>query len=206
MQKAKYFHHVKICGKTVNVGPYVERLQEIFGSTEPDVRDSKYWGISNWEDGVGVPYIPTNINRIPLIVNQLDIRSKSKFVEIGSGDSRLLAFIAMIDDGSVGLVGYEIRQCMIEYSMNLLRKTGVSNRIKLIRADAKDDALAEIENADHIFLYMYRDEDVDKSYAIGKNIRTKLKPGTIVVSQSYAISNWEDLLLSHRDDLYEYRI
>lgn len=129
----------------------------------------------------GVPYLPTNHERIKDMLYLANIKKGEKAVDLGSGDGRIV--IAMAKKGAQAH-GYELNLFYVFLSRWNIRKEGLQH-----------SAFIHWRNFFHVNLSSY---DVITcyciSYLVGKleqKLKREIKNSTRVVATSYRFKTWE---------------
>ncbi|MBU2460141.1 hypothetical protein KKG44_03400 [Patescibacteria group bacterium] len=116
--------------------------------------------------------------------------------DLGSGDGRLL-FLAAREGAHA--VGYEINPVLVCYTR--LRAWFSPYRL-LIRVYWKNLWHADIHDADVIFVYLLP----WKMERLADKLKSELKPGTIVVCNSFIFPKWKILRQDTGNHVYVFRV
>lgn len=126
-------------------------------------------------------YVPTRRKYVPRIISMLNIKKGETFVDLGSGDGRLL--VAIVEAGGVAH-GYEHNPLLVMQSRKRFKELGIEERALVYMENFWS---ADISKYDGVVVYgipyiMTRLEE---------KLKKELKPGARVVSYSFPFPNWE---------------
>jgi len=113
--------------------------------------------------------------------------------DLGSGDGRVL--IAAARDFGASAVGVELREDLVEKSIDKICELHLEDRIHVIHGD-----LMDVSVADANVVTLYLSERGNK--ILKPKFEKELKPGARVISHSYEIRGWKPIYTEHR----QYRI
>lgn len=125
----------------------------------------------------GAPYVPTHSKEADTILKEADLKKGQYFIELGSGDGRLVRKAAKTY--GVHAVGVDINPTLIWYSKFLSFVESVRNT-SFIREDLFKTRL---NNADVVYLFLMP-ELLEK---LTPTLKKDLKKGALVISHGFAL-------------------
>lgn len=144
----------------------------------------------------GAPFVPSTKNTAVSMIRLAKLKKGMKIYDLGSGDGRLLLLAAQ---QRCSAVGFEINPflvllCKLRFLLHPLRSK--------MRTQWKNFWYADISDADVIFVYLlpWRMEKL-ASY-----LKKQLKPGALVVSNSFIFPNWKILRSDAANHVYVFRV
>lgn len=144
----------------------------------------------------GAPFVPSTKPVSRKMIEFANIEKGMKVYDLGSGDGRLLALAA--DRGAM-VVGYEINPFLVIISSVLLMLRGYRLQTSV---RWKNFWSAPISDADVLFVYLlpWRMKELEQK------LDRELKPGTLVVSNSFIFPNWKILQQDPVLHVYAFRV
>ncbi len=128
-------------------------------------------------DLIGVPYVPTTYQEIDQMFAGLKIRKGSRYLELGSGDGRVLRHI--VQQYQLQGVGLELNPFLYCYSRLVLFWSGVQN-ITIKRVNFFDYSFSD---ADVIYCFL-----VPKlTKKVSQKIKAECQPGTLIISRGFSL-------------------
>lgn len=151
-------------------------------------------------DLMGAPFVPTSGKLISLILKKAKLKKDQVFVELGSGDGRIVRGAVLLY--GVKGTGIEFHPLLYFYS-KLVTKF---KKIKYLQFKRENFFKSDLSNADIIFTFL-----LPKTL---KKLRIKFenecKKGTLVISHGFRIESWEKNMVDKIDGdpfpTYYYRI
>ena len=131
------------------------------------------------EIGKDVMWLPSEDAVVRRMLDFAQVTSRDFVVDLGSGDGRTV--IAAARRGARAL-GVEFNVQLVEHSRRLAREAGIGDRARFVQGDLFD---ADLSQATVISLFLLEEMNI--------KLRPKLlglKPGTRVVSNTFAMGNW----------------
>lgn len=129
-----------------------------------------------------VPYVPTPNKIVTEMLNAAGVTKNDVVYDLGCGDGRIV--IAAAKEFGARGVGVDINPERIKEAEENARKAGVADRVKFVEGDLFQ---ADIKDASVVTLYLMTH--------VNRKLRPKLwrdlKPGTRVVSQTFAMGDWK---------------
>ncbi len=130
-----------------------------------------------------VPYVPTNKDVLPRILEAMDLREGDVLYDLGCGDGRVVI------EASRGYpikkaVCIEAREHLLKEAMAKAQAAGVRDRIEFILGDFFQEDIS-----DATVVYMYLLTSVNER--LKPKLEKELRPGTRVVSLDFSIPGWK---------------
>lgn len=129
---------------------------------------------------MGSPYVATTNKRIDLILKKANLKKNKIFIELGSGDGRVVR-TAVKKYGVYG-VGVDINPLLIFWSRLLSLK--YKNKLKFI---TQNIFATDLRKADYLYLFLMP-KLIEK---LKPKLEHELKKGTIVISHGFKIDGWD---------------
>jgi hypothetical protein len=149
----------------------------------------------------GAPYVPTSKKQLERILKHANLKKNAEFVELGSGDGRLVRFA--VKHYQVNGVGIEINPLLVWWSNYLARKDRISKNVLFKKLNIFDYPLQKVD-----YLYLFLMPELIKSLL--PKFRKELKKGVIVISHGFKIIGYENKLFHIEHDktfsTYYYKI
>jgi len=194
-----------INGVSIDPSLVVQRLEKVF----PEYHDFTEWK----KDRVNIKdimWMPTHVDEIPEVVDQLEITNGDVFIDMGCGDGRIPAGITLLADLAgckIKCSGYEKRPTLIRYARERLRTLGLEGRVGIKYKDILRDNLRELERVTKVYFYLFGDMNLD----ISTDLEKYLPNGAMVLSKSFSMPrSWEKYRKPYRgipsDRYHKYRI
>ena len=132
----------------------------------------------------GAPYVPSTKHTAHSMIRLAGINKATIVYDLGSGDGRLLN-LSMIH-GAKKAVGFEINPYLVFFSRIRFLLSPFRNTVRIY---LKNFWKANIHDADVVFIYLlpWRMEQLKQK------LLTELKPGALVVSNSFIFPKWNVL-------------
>ncbi len=137
-----------------------------------------FLGLS-WFAGSDAPYVPTKLDLITQVLKLARVGQSKNFYELGSGDGRVVLAAAKL-----GAISYGIEQSWLRvwYSRHQARKLKLQNA-HFYHGNIFD---RNYYPADVVYIYLLN-KAVNR---LEKKLQKELKPGAIVITQTYHFKNW----------------
>lgn len=143
----------------------------------------------------GAPFVPSTKNTAITMIHLAQIKSGMKIYDLGSGDGRLLFLAANL---GVFAVGFEINPFLVFYTLVKRILFPYRNRVYVYW---KNFWQANLSDADVVFVYLLP----WRMKRLQQFLEDQLKPGTIVVSNSFIFPRWNIVRKSEKDHVYVFR-
>jgi SAM-dependent methyltransferase len=126
------------------------------------------------------PYICSSNKLIKKIIKEIEFKPNSVVYDLGCGDGRFLRQLKRYKQ--IQGIGYEyfIMPYIVSQIYNLFSKNKVKIRFK-------NFFKADLSRADYIFCYLITDEMAK----LEKKLKQELKPGALVISNTFKFKNWQ---------------
>lgn len=142
---------------------------------------------------LGAPYAATRKQKMNMMLDLLQLTTRDKFVDLGSGDGR---FVIAAAKRGVNSCGYEMNPILVIISRNNIRKKKLSDKAKIYWKSYWNVNLHEY-NAVAVFGIKHI------MPSLGKKLKKELKEGGRVVSNHFKFPNWEES--GEKENLYLYK-
>jgi precorrin-6B methylase 2 len=126
------------------------------------------------------PSVPSPQEVIERMLEVAQVKPSDLVIDLGCGDGRIL--ITAVQKFRAKALGIEIDPKIAQQASDMIRKLGLQNRARVLRADVFE---ADLSQADVVTLYL--------TTSFNEKLKPKLeslKPGTRVVSHDYGIRGW----------------
>lgn len=130
---------------------------------------------------IGAPFVPSTKSVANEMVTLAHIKPGDTIYDLGSGDGRILFLAAAL---GANAWGYEINPYLVLYT-NIRRMFSPHRQQVLVRW--KNFWGADIRDADVVFVYLIPWH----MKRLEKQLSVMLKPGSLVVSNSFIFPNWK---------------
>lgn len=144
----------------------------------------------------GAPFVPSQMNRAKRMVALASLTKKSLIYDLGSGDGRLLFLAA--EKGAMA-IGVEINPYLILYTR---LRVFFSPLRKQIEVKWKNLWTTDLSGADVVFVYLLP----FRMNELAAKLQRELKPGSLVVTNSFIFPNWKIFRSDAINHVYVYRI
>lgn len=121
-----------------------------------------------------VPYVPSNKEIAEYAIKELDLQDGDSFIDIGSGDGKVVFLAAKKTDADVSFSGLEIRG-FLTFLSNIKKILFLNKKITFINSNAFNQNYAKFNK---VFLYMTTDITEKLMYKLEK----ELPVGAMVIS------------------------
>ena len=111
--------------------------------------------------------------------------------DLGCGDGRVLITAAQRYNAKA--VGIEIDQKLVDRAKERVANLSLQDKVKILHGDLAD---ADLSGADVVVLYLMTASNAK----IRPKLEKALKPGTRVVSYSYAVPDWKPVRVDKTDE------
>lgn len=129
------------------------------------------------------PYYPSRTKKLEEAIKNLDIKIKPgmAFVDVGSGDGRVVAWAAK---KGLNAYGIELNPFLTLWSRVFFLLKGVRGKAEVINQNWNK---VSYEKYDIVYLYIFR-EHMDK---LKEKFEEELKPGSIIISNTFRFKDLE---------------
>ena len=136
----------------------------------------------------GAPFVPSKRTAAEAMIKLANIKKGDTVYDLGSGNGKLLL---LASQKGARAIGYEINPMLVLFS-NL---RGAHTRWKNFWG-------ADIHDADIIFIYLIP----WKMERLAEKLKKELKPGTIIVSNSFIFPHWKIVRQDLANHVYVFRV
>lgn len=143
----------------------------------------------------GAPFVPSTKNTAATMIHLAHLRPGMKIYDLGSGDGRLLFLAANL--GAVA-VGFEINPFLVVFTHIKRFLYPKRNQVKVYW---KNFWQVTLSDADVVFVYLLP----WRMKRLQQFLETQLKPGAIVVSNSFIFSQWKIVRKNEQNHVYVFR-
>lgn len=143
----------------------------------------------------GAPFVPSAKPTSQTMIDLARIKPGTKIYDLGSGDARLLFLAAQRGATAVGL---EINPFLVIFSW--LKKTFSPQR-NHIQVRWQNFWTIDLSDADVVFVYLLP----WKMDSLAKKLSRELKPGSLVVSNSFIFPKWKILRADKSTHVYVFK-
>lgn len=150
---------------------------------------------------MGAPYVPTKKKLALEILKEVKFRKNGLFVELGSGDGRIVR--TAVKNYPIRGMAVDVNGLLIAWSKFLSKLEGTYPRIDFV---VKNILSVNLTKADYIYLFLF-------PALIAKLVPKfdeELKKGTIIISHGFPINEFKNRLIKRVDrnpfPTYYYRV
>ncbi len=136
----------------------------------------------------GAPFVPTKNTSADAMIRLAHITKGDKVYDLGSGNGKLLLLAAK---KGANAVGFEINPLLVLFS-----------KVRGTETHWKNFWQADIHDADAVFVYLLP----WKMKRLADMLKKELKPGTIIVSNSFIFPGWKIIRQDRVNHIYVFRI
>ncbi len=140
----------------------------------------------------GAPFVPSTKVTAEAMIRLAHLKPGMKIYDLGSGDGRLLFLSAK---EGVTAIGFEINPFLVVFSW--IKKT-LSPHRNHIRVHWQNLWTTNLSDADVVFIYLLP----WKMENLAQKLKKELKPGTLVVSNSFIFPKWKILRKDEAHHIY----
>jgi SAM-dependent methyltransferase len=137
-----------------------------------------------YPDNLDVPYVPTPPAVVEGMLKLAGVGKQDTVIDLGCGDGRIVVTAAH-DFGAHG-IGYDLNPERIKEANENAAKAGVEKQVKFVEKNLFE---APISEASVVTLYLL--PGVNEK--LKPRLLAELKPGTRIVSHSFAMPDWDPL-------------
>lgn len=150
---------------------------------------------------MGAPYVPTKKKLAFEILNEVKFKKNGLFVELGSGDGRIIR--TAVKNYPIRGMAVDVNCPLIVWSKFLSRLEGTYPRINFV---VKNILAVNLTKADYIYLFLFP-ALIEK---LIPKFEKELKKGTIIISHGFPVNGYEKKLIKKVErrtfPTYYYRI
>ncbi|EKD87455.1 MAG: hypothetical protein ACD_36C00073G0002 [uncultured bacterium] len=136
----------------------------------------------------GAPFVPSNKNSVAAMIEIAKLKPGMKIYDLGSGDGRIL--MEATNKGAHA-VGIEMNPYLVLWS-----------RIRKLQVRWQSFWRTNISDADVIFVYLLPNH----MRKLEKKLKRELRPGALVVSNSFIFPNLQSVRQDKKNHVYVFRV
>ncbi len=140
----------------------------------------------------GAPFVPSTKPTAKVMIALSHLKPGMKVYDLGSGDGRLLFLAA---ERGVTAIGLEINPLLVVFTWFKKMFSGHRNHI-FVRW--QNFWSANLSDADAVFIYLLP----WKMETLAKKLKKELKPGSLIVSNSFIFPKWKILRQDKQNHVY----
>ncbi len=144
----------------------------------------------------GGPFVPSSKKAVDAMVALAKIRSGQTVIDVGSGDGRVLFAAAKKGANAIGI---EINPYLVRFTQIKAFLGAYRGRITVRWQNLWS---ADLTNADVVFVYLIP----WKMDVLAKKLKKELKPGSLVISNSFMFPDWKVVRQDTVNHIYAFRI
>ncbi len=144
----------------------------------------------------GAPYVPSNTTASKAMIRLAKIKKGTRVYDLGCGDGRLLFQAAKL--GAIAS-GCDINPFLVLF---IHLKALILNQSSSVTAQWRDMWKADISKSDVVFVYLLP----WKMKQLQTKLLKELKPGTLVISNSFIFPSWKPTNEDKNAHVYAFRI
>lgn len=141
------------------------------------------------QPGKDVVWVPSPLETVALMLDLAEVTSQDHVFDLGSGDGRTV--IAAAQRGARA-VGVEYNGDLVAFSRHEALRAGVADRATFVQGDMYE---ADVSQATVLALFLLTENLRELSPTF-----LALRPGTRIVSNTFAIPGWTPVRTARRDD------
>lgn len=144
----------------------------------------------------GAPFVPSTSEVTTAMIRLANIKKGQIIYDLGSGDGRLL--FAAAKEGATA-IGYEINPYLVLYTILKQIITPYGHHITV---RWRNFWSAPLSDASVVFVYLLP----WRMHTLEQKLKRELKPGTIIVSNSFIFNNWEITKKDEKHHVYLFTV
>jgi hypothetical protein len=129
------------------------------------------------------PYVRTSKKLISKILKEIEFKDNSLIYELGCGDGRLIRSLVK-KNKKLRIIGFEY--FVVPYLIGQIVNLFSANKAKI---KLQDFFKVDLSDADYVFCYLIDTEQK----RLEKKLEQELKPGAIVISNTFEFKNWQPI-------------
>ena len=136
------------------------------------------------------PYVSSPFHAVDRMLELAALKPGETLYDLGAGDGRIVISAAR---QGVKAVGVEIDEKLVKSANDRILKLGLQNRAKVIQGDLLE---ADLAPADVVVIFL----QTQLNEKLRPRLEKYLKPGSRVLSYSFAVPGWKPVLVDRADD------
>ncbi len=141
------------------------------------------------------PYVTSSKKFIRKIIDSVDFKEGALVYELGCGDARFLR--ELVKKHNVQAIGYEY--FLVPYLIARFFNFFSRNKVKIY---FKDISKVDLSEADYIYCYLM----VKQMDVLEKKLQQELKPGALVISNTFVFKTWQPEKVIVLDENKNYKL
>jgi protein-L-isoaspartate O-methyltransferase len=137
------------------------------------------------------PYVSSPPRVVERMLELASVKPGETVFDLGCGDGRVL--ITAAQRFNARAIGIEINDKLVERAKEKVANLNLQDKVKIVHGDLFD---ADLSGADVVVLYLMTASNAK----IRPKLEKALKPGTRVVSYSYAVPDWKPVRVDKTDE------
>ncbi len=143
------------------------------------------------------PYVSSPQRAVDRMLEMAAVKPGELVYDLGCGDGRIL--ITAAQKFQAKAVGIEISDKLVQRATEHVANLGLQDQVKVIKGDLRK---IDFSDADVVVMYLMTGSNEE----IRPRLEKLLKPGTRVVSYSYAVPGWKPVRIDKTDERYGHNI
>jgi hypothetical protein len=145
----------------------------------------------------GAPWIISDNEAIDRMLELADLKEGDIVVDLGAGDGRVM--IRAVQNYEVTAIGFEIDPIRCWLARFFIWRRGLRKKASVVW---KDIFQADFSMADAVLVYLTR----ESNKRLRPIFEVQLKPGTMVVSNAFAVPGWTPVKIDNVNLIFVYEI
>jgi len=149
----------------------------------------------SWPLIIGAPWVPTPMKVVKRMLELADVKEGDVVIDLGSGDGRIIMTAAK--EYKARAIGIEADPIRLLWSRSIIRRKGLSERVKVLRGNFFQKDLGEAT-----VVTVYQTQQINNK--LKPKFERELKPGTRVVSHTFTFDGWKLTTVDQESQIYLY--
>jgi Mycolic acid cyclopropane synthetase len=137
------------------------------------------------------PYVSSPFRAVDRMLELAALKPGETLYDLGAGDGRIV--ISAAQRYSVKAVGIEMNEKLVKSANDRISKLGLQDRAKVIHGDLLQ---ADLAPADVVVIFLQTMSNEE----LRPRLEKYLKPGSRVLSYSFAVPGWKPVLVDRTDE------
>ncbi len=143
------------------------------------------------------PYVPSPQPIVDRMLELASVKPGEMVYDLGCGDGRVL--ITAAQRFNARAVGIEISDKLVQQATEKVAHLGLQDQVKVVKGDLRE---TDLSGADVVVVYLMTLSNEE----IRPRLERMLKPGSRVVSYSYAVPGWKPTRVDKTDERHGHTI
>jgi cyclopropane fatty-acyl-phospholipid synthase-like methyltransferase len=148
-----------------------------------------------WPAIIGAGWVPTSMKVVKRMLKLADVQESDVLIDLGSGDGRII--ITAANEYKARAIGIEVDPIRLLWSRSIIRRKGLSERVKVLRGNFFNKDLGEAT-----VVTVYQTQETNNK--LKQKFEKELKNGTRVVSHAFTFDGWEARTVDQEAQIYLY--